>query len=69
MTHRIVIPTVTRVMRPVAWESVRHELKIRHALGLDLIVTDTRPIKATNLALHITKTNVIVNKNSKTVLG
>ncbi len=66
MTHRTVIPTVTRIMRPVAQESVRHALKIRQALRLDSIVTDTRPIKATNLALDITKTNEIINKNFKT---
>jgi hypothetical protein len=53
-------------MRPVAQESVRHALKIRQALRLDSIVTDTRPIKATNLALDITKTNEIINKNFKT---
>ena len=35
------------------------------ALGLNLIVTDTRLIKVTNLALHINKSNEIVNKNSK----
>jgi hypothetical protein len=54
-------------MGPIARESDRHALKIRQqALGLNLIVTDTRLIKATNLALNITKTNEIVNKNSKT---
>jgi hypothetical protein len=41
-------------------------LKIRQALGLNLIATDTRLIKATNLALNITKTNEIVNKYLKT---
>ena len=54
-------------MGPIARESDRHALKIRQqALGLNLIVTDTHPIKATNLALNITKTYEIVNKNSKT---
>jgi hypothetical protein len=31
-----------------------------------LIVTYTHPIKATNVALEITKTNEIINKHSKT---
>jgi hypothetical protein len=66
MTCRIVILTVTRIMRPIAHESVRHALRNGQALGLNLIVTDTHPIKATNLALNITKTYEIVSKNSKT---
>ncbi len=68
MTCQILIPTVTtRIMGPVAWESVRHVLEISQALRLDLIVTDTRLINATNLALlNITKSNDTVNKNSKT---
>jgi hypothetical protein len=66
VTRQIVILTVTRIMGPVARESVRHALKIRQALRLDSIVTVTCPIKATKLALNITKTNDIVNKHSKT---
>ena len=42
MTCRTLIPTVTRIMGLVAQESVKTHLKIRQALGLDLIVTDTR---------------------------
>jgi hypothetical protein len=41
-------------------------LKLDKLSGIDLIVTDTHPIKATNLILDITKTNEIVIKNSKT---
>jgi hypothetical protein len=35
-------------------------------LGIDLKFTDTRPIKATKLALDIIRTNEIAIKNSKT---
>ena len=40
--------------------------KLDKPLGIDLIVTVTCPIKATNLALDITRTNEIVFKNPKT---
>ena len=39
-------------------------LKLDKPPGIDLIVTDTRPIKATNLALDITMTNEIAIENS-----
>jgi hypothetical protein len=41
-------------------------LKLDKPFGLDLIVADTRPKKATTQALNITKTNEIVIKKSKT---
>ncbi len=41
-------------------------LKLDKPPGIDLIVTDARPIKATNLALDITKTNEVAIEISKT---
>ena len=43
---------------------VDKHLKSDKPLGIDLIVTDTRLIKATNLALDITMTNEIKIENS-----
>ena len=41
-------------------------LKLEQPSGIDLISTDTRPIKATKLALDIIKANEIAFENSKT---
>ena len=41
-------------------------LKLEQPLGIDLKSTDTRPIKATKLALDIIRANKIAIKNSKT---
>ena len=46
---------------------VDKHLKLDKPTGIDLVVTDTRLIKATNLALDITKANEFVIKTPKLV--
>jgi hypothetical protein len=45
---------------------VDKHLKLEQPLGIDLKSTDTRPIKATKLALDIIRANEIAIENSKT---
>jgi hypothetical protein len=45
---------------------VDKRLKLEQTLGIDLKSADTRPIKATKLALDIIRANEIAIKNSKT---
>jgi hypothetical protein len=45
---------------------VDKSLKLEQPLGIDFKSTDTRPIKATKLALDIIRANKIEIKNSKT---
>ncbi len=45
---------------------VDKHLKLEQPLGIDLISTDTRPIKATKLALDVIRANEIAIENSKT---
>ncbi len=45
---------------------VDKRLKLEQPPGIDLVSTDTRPIKATKLALDIIKSNEIAIENSKT---
>jgi len=64
-----VIPTVTRIMGPVARSTsgpVDKRLKLEQPLGIYLESTDTRPIKATKLALDTIRANEIAIENSKT---
>jgi hypothetical protein len=65
VTRQIVILTVTRIVGPIAWE-VEKRLKLEQPLGIDLKSTDTRPIKASKLALDIIKANEIAIENAKT---
>jgi hypothetical protein len=45
---------------------VEKHLKLEQPTGIDLKSTDTRPIKATKLALDVIRANKIAIKNSKT---
>jgi hypothetical protein len=46
---------------------VDKRLKLKQPLGIDLKCTDTRPIKATKLALDIIRANKITIKTPKPV--
>jgi hypothetical protein len=46
--------------------SLDKRLKLEQPSGIDLVYTDTRPIKATKLALDTIKANEIAIENSKT---
>jgi hypothetical protein len=45
---------------------VNKRLKLEQPMGIDLKSTDTRPIKATKLALDVIRANEIAIENSKT---
>ena len=69
MTRRIVIPIVIRIVGPVSsstGKSVDKRLKIDKPSGIHLDSTDTRPIKATKLALDTIRANEIAIEKSKT---
>ena len=60
-----------RKLRQDSWSEstanhLEEHLKLDKPSGIDLISTDTHPIKATKLALDISKTNEIAIENSKT---
>ena len=69
MTCWIVIPTVTRIYDSGSSSTgnlVDKHLTLERPSGNDLKSTDTSPIKATMLALDVTKANEITIENSKT---
>jgi hypothetical protein len=64
VTHRILIPTDIRSGR--TGKLVEKRLKLEQPSGIHLKPTDTRPIKATKLALDTIRANEIAIENFKT---
>ena len=64
VTHRILIPTDIR--SGSTGKQVDKRLKLEQPSGIHLKPTDTRPIKATKLALDTIRANEIAIESSKT---
>ena len=64
VTHRILIPTDIRSSS--TGKQVDKRPTLEQPLGIHLKPADTRPIKATKLALDTIRANEITIKNSKT---